>query len=220
MLCDQILKEQFKHDNFFENNEKIIIIDNYNIINIKEQEIQFFYENFKDVGCKNIDIYFQVQAINVDNDKIIELSNEFGVTFNDMLSLISFLKIRSNCQLENEIVNKKKSLKHAIDFIEEMKKINIDVTLRPYLLRNNEKYFHGRYWISKNSNNEGIGYIIDGSLNTIEKAHVLGQLMDNQNYNLIVTFFNETISRGLQQYNPLDLETLNKYYYLINRLCR
>lgn len=218
MLCDQILKEQFKHDNFFKNNEKIIIIDNYNIIDIKEQEMQFFYENFKDVGCRNIDIYFQVRAVNVNNDEIVELSNKFGVTFNNLLSLISFLKIRSNYQLKRVIVNKKKSLKHAIDFIEEMKKINIDVTLRPYLLENNEKYFHGRYWISKNSNNEGIGYIIDGSLNTVERAHVIGQLMDDQNYNLIVTFFNETISQGLQQYNPLDLETLNKYYYLINKI--
>ena len=76
--------------------------------------------------------------------------------------------------------NLEPSYRKKLRFIEEFQKREINCTYVVYPKFNVRPPFHGRYWLSLTG-----GFIVDGSLNTVENRAVLVQVMDYENFELI-----------------------------------
>lgn len=81
--------------------------------------------------------------------------------------------------------NLEPSYRKKLRFIEEFQKRGINCTYVVYPKFNVRPPFHGRYWLSLTG-----GFIVDGSLNTVENRAVLVQVMDDENFELIRTMTN------------------------------
>ena len=60
MLIETRLKDNFENDNFFQHSDTLYIIDDYNIMGMKKEALEFYSKNFYKVGCGTIHIYFQI----------------------------------------------------------------------------------------------------------------------------------------------------------------
>ncbi len=75
------LKTNLIRDHFFENSRTLNIIDDYNIVDIKDDAIEFYTESFKDTGVRDINIYFQVKSV---KPQRIEEINDLASKINDL----------------------------------------------------------------------------------------------------------------------------------------
>lgn len=219
MFTGTTLREHFVSDEFFAYSGTLNIIDNYNIFGIKSDAINFYVDNFNEVGCHTILIYFQVDF---DSDKdyvdcIYDLADRCGWsnydTFHTLYSLLQTgfkFNVDRNYNPNNEKDKKKLwesfliSLKHkkykvdgAISFIKKMRQIGIQVYLIPFSDTGIKPPFHGRYWLAKSNDNFGKGYIVDASLNTYGKGRIFAQLMDRENFSLVSDFFDNLIVKNI-----------------------
>lgn len=240
MFTGTTLKEHFVLDNFFLHSSTLFIIDDYNIFGIKSDAINFYVDNFNEVGCHTIFIYFQVDF---DSDKdyvdcIYDLADRCGWsnydTFHTLYSLLQTgfkFNIDKNYNPNNEEDKKKlwksflesiKSKKYKVDgairFIKRMSQIGIRVYLIPFSDTGIKPPFHGRYWLAKSNNNVGKGYIVDASLNTYGKGKIFAQLMDDENFSLVSGFFDNLIVKNSLKDACIDLETLSRFKDSLGRL--
>lgn len=240
MFTGTILKDHFISDNFFLHSGTLVIIDNYNIFGIKSDAINFYVDNFRDVGCHTILIYFQVDF---DGDKeyvdfIYDLADKCGCSnHNTFHSLYSLLQTgfkfnidrnynpnseKNNDRLWNSflksIKNKKYKVDGAISFVKKMQQIGIQVYLIPFSDTGIKPPFHGRYWLAKSNDNLGKGYIVDASLNTYGKGKMFAQLMDDENFALVSEFFDDLIIKKALKDVRIDLDILSRFKSNLNRL--
>ena len=208
MLEKDTLKEHFKLDDFFSNSNTLLIIDNYNVFGIDSDAINFYVNNFQNVGCSKIEIYFQVNFVKDKNyeDLINNLADKCGFDYNTFHSIYSLLRTKLYYNKQNG-PNKEKlfinSFKKSIykivrakSFVSRMKEIGIEVVLIPFSEAKINPPFHGRYWLIRSDNKNGKGYIIDASLNTYGKGKVFAQLMDNENFERISELFDDLIVKS------------------------
>lgn len=159
------LRSNLIHDHFFgEHNNKLTIIDDYNIVDIKDGAVDFYIESFEEVGVTNIDIYFQVKKISEERkQEINNLAHMYGLDSNKLLCYCVFVRegFPEWGSIEKLVFNQKFSEKvdKALYFINRMAGIGITVTLQPYSSLNFKPPFHGRYWLTDEK-----GYIVDGSM--------------------------------------------------------
>ena len=203
-----ILKDHFESDDFFSNSSTLFIIDNYNVFGIDNDAINFYVNNFRDSGCRKIEIYFQVNFEKDKNheDLINNLADKCDFDYNTFHSIYSLLRIKFHYSKQND-PNKEKlfmnSFKKSIykvvrakSFVRRMKEIGIEVVLIPFSEAKINPPFHGRYWLIRPDNKNGKGYIVDASLNTYGKGKVFAQLMDNENFERISELFDDLIVKS------------------------
>ena len=58
MFTNNELQKHLKEDGFFENNSELIMIDDYNCLNISDEAIDFFVNSFENTGVRIVKIYF------------------------------------------------------------------------------------------------------------------------------------------------------------------
>lgn len=218
MFTGTTLREHFVSDEFFAHSDTLVIIDDYNIFGIKSDAINFYFDNFNEVGCYTILIYFQVDF---DGDKyyvdfIYKLADICRFNHNTFHALYSLLQtgFKFNVDRKNKpnsekdkkklwesflisIKSKKYKVDGAISFIKKMRQIGIQVYLIPFSDTGIKPPFHGRYWLAKSNDNVGKGYIVDASLNTYGKGKIFAQLMDDENFSLVNEFFDDLIVKNV-----------------------
>ena len=208
------LNNNFRNDHFFDTTQTLNIIDDYNILDIKDDAIAFYVKSFNGLGVKNINIYFQVKFVTQQRRNEIEeiCSEHEGINQNKLLAFCLFIKkgLYPNRKRIKEIVFTNANLKkvnRALVFIKEMKSVGITITLYPYYSFNINPSFHGRYWITEEK-----GYIVDGSLQTYSTGMIFAQLMDDVNFKIIKEqIFDEQIKNNARVFESLsrdDIETL------------
>lgn len=212
------LRSNLIHDHFFgEHNNKLTIIDDYNIVDIKDDAVDFYIESFEGVGVTNIKIYFQVKAISEERrQEINNLAHKYGLDSNKLLCYCVFVKkglYPKRFPIEELVFSQKPSEKvdKALNFINSMKEIGITVTLQPYSSLNFKPPFHGRYWLTDEK-----GYIVDGSMQTYGSGLIFAQLMDAENFNRIRQLFNTHISNNANAFERLTYEDLHDIRYRFN----
>lgn len=218
------LRSNLIHDQFFgEHNITLTIIDDYNIIDIKDGAVDFYIESFEGVGVTNIDIYFQVKEISEERgQEINNLAHTYGLDSNKLLCYCVFVKkglYPKRDPIEKLVFSQKSSEKvdKALYFINRMKEIGITVTLHPYSSLNFNPPFHGRYWLTDEK-----GYIVDASMQTYGSGLIFAQLMDAENFDIIKRqLFDIHIKNKANEFEPLtkkDLEDIRNrvhhYHYL------
>lgn len=218
------LRSNLIHDQFFgEHNKTLTIIDDYNIIDIKDGAVDFYIESFEGVGVTNIDIYFQVKEISEERgQEINNLAHTYGLDSNKLLCYCVFVKkglYPKRDPIEKLVFSQKSSEKvdKALYFINRMKEIGITVTLHPYSSLNFNPPFHGRYWLTDEK-----GYIVDASMQTYGSGLIFAQLMDAENFDIIKRqLFDIHIKNKANEFEPLtkkDLEDIRNrvhhYHYL------
>lgn len=240
MLIETRLKDNFKKDNFFQHSKTLYIIDDYNIMGMKEEALNFYSDNFDKVGCNTIHIYFQVDfEKDVMFDYLInDLANACGINqevFHSIYTVLhtNFYFIFNRKENEDNIekdLNKKfilnlktnlRKLNNAIKFIENMNRLGIDVDLIPFSDSKIEPPpFHGRYWLSiSDDKKDGNGYIVDASLNTFGKGRIFAQLMDKENFDLLKDFFYEAIETSKLNVR-IGIEDLKSFKYNLQRILK
>ncbi len=214
------LKNNLIRDHFFEYCQTLNIIDDYNIVDIKDDAISFYYESFKDTGVREVNIYFQVKnVIPQRREEINDLVNKINnfqyknnkklINVNKLLAFCVLLKkgmYPSSLSVEELVFNKanKRKVDRALKFIKTMDDIRIRVTLHPYNSLNFHPPFHGRYWFTDNK-----GYIVDASLQTYSTGMIFAQLMDEVNFRIIKErLFDKDILRNSNDFEPLTYHDL------------
>ena len=206
------LRENIINDGFFDSNQNVLdIIDDYNIIDISDDAIDFYVESFRGVGLRHINIYFQIKPLSHDRcTQIEELSRRYGVESNTLKSFIVFVqktlypKEKSLTDLLVTNSNYQK-LQKAFRFINALQSIGITVELHPYNSLHFNPPFHGRYWLTERG-----GYIVDASLQTFGHGLIFAQLMDDENYRIIKEeLFDQHIVVACEEFLPLTFELLN-----------
>lgn len=211
------LRSNLIHDHFFgEHNNKLTIIDDYNIVDIKDGAVDFYIESFEGVGVTNIKIYFQVKAISKERrQEINNLAHTYGLDSNKLLGYCVFVKkgFSQRGSIKELVFSQKSSEKvdKALYFINRMAEIGITVTLQPYSSLNFKPPFHGRYWLTDEK-----GYIVDGSMQTYGSGLIFAQLMDAENFDRIRQLFNTHISNNANAFKPLTKEDLYDIRYRIH----
>lgn len=221
-------KETFKYNlirDFSDcENVTLNILDNYNVKNLKEDIIDFYKYAFEDTNINKLIFYFSTKYYdNLTGQVISDISNEINVDFNNLVAFFSMIFDSLNYSNKHiyfhetlvkaytiKYVETLNSINSFINFISKFNEIGIEVSFKPYK-KLNKLYLHGRYWIS-NSPNCRKGYLIDGSLNTLPNGLVTGQLMNEENYNIISKYFNDKIISRSYQYDEFridDLRTIN-----------
>lgn len=212
------LRSNLIHDHFFgEHNNKLTIIDDYNIVDIKDGAVDFYIESFEGVGVTNIKIYFQVKAISEERrQEINNLAHTYELDSNKLLCYCVFVKEgfpKRGRPIKELVFSQKASEKvdKALYFINRMAEIGITVTLQPYSSLNFKPPFHGRYWLTDEK-----GYIVDGSMQTYGSGLIFAQLMDEENFDRIRQLFNTHISNNANEFNPLTYDDLHDIRYRIH----
>lgn len=210
------LKDHLRQDEFFVNNDTLTIIDDYNIVDIKDDAISFYKDSFRYTGVRNIRIYFQIKPVKDKRmEEIRDLAHSLGINDNKFLTFCVFLikGFYPKHDYIQQIVFKKKNkykLNKAIDFIYTMDSIGITVTLHPYSSLDFDPPFHGRYWLTDNK-----GYIVDGSLQTYPTGRVFAQLMDDENFEIIKhLLFDRCILHNANDFDKLTLDDLRNFKHL------
>ena len=57
------LRENLINDGFFDDTDILNIVDDYNIVDIEDDAIDFYLRTFNDINLRTINIYFQVKEI-------------------------------------------------------------------------------------------------------------------------------------------------------------
>lgn len=212
------LRSNLIHDHFFgEHNNKLTIIDDYNIVDIKDSAVDFYIESFEGVGVTNIKIYFQVKAISEERrQEINNLAHTYELDSNKLLCYCVFVKKgfpKRGRPIKELVFSQKSSEKvdKALYFINRMAEIGITVTLQPYSSLNFKPPFHGRYWLTDEK-----GYIVDGSMQTYGSGLIFAQLMDEENFDRIRQLFNTHISNNANEFNLLTYDDLHDIRYRIH----
>jgi len=217
------LKENLIKYNFFDNYEKKLnIIDDYHTKDIKSGAVNFYEDNFDGIGLEKITIYFQIKAISSQKKtELTILSQSLGVDETDLASFLVFLFTSLNSQQSlsdrlkdmyrqrfdrytgKHYIKAETLITATLNFVKVMREKGISVEYQPYSSLSFKPPFHGRYWI--NSKN---GLIVDGSLNTVSNGLVFGQVMDEENYTVIRTLFEENIIPNSNGFVALTEEKL------------
>lgn len=213
------LKSNLIHDQFFgEHNNTLTIIDDYNIVDIKDGAVNFYIESFKGVGVTNINIYFQVKEISEKRRQDINnLAHTYGLDSNKLLCYCVFVKkglYPKPVPIEKLVFSQKPSEKvdKALNFINSMAKIGITVTLHPYSSLNFNPPFHGRYWLTDEK-----GYIVDASMQTYDSGLIFAQLMDAENFDIIKRqLFDTHILNNANAFEPLTYQDLYDIRYRVH----
>ena len=240
MLVETRLNDNFEKYNFFQYSKTLYIIDDYNIMGMKEEALNFYSESFDKVGCHTIHIYFQVDS---DKDVIFDymindLANACGINQEVFHSIYTVLhtnfhfnfnskdnQVNSKEAFENAFISTLKKclwkLNSAIKFIENMNILGIYVDLIPFSDSKIEPPpFHGRYWLSiSDDKKDGNGYIVDASLNTFGKGRIFAQLMDKENFDLLKDFFYEAIETSKLNVR-IGIEDLKSFKYNLQRILK
>lgn len=205
------LRSNLIHDQFFgEHNNTLTIIDDYNIVDIKDGAVNFYIESFEGVGVTNIDIYFQVKKISKKRrQEINNLAHTYGLDSNKLLCYCVFVrKGFPKWGSIKELVFSQRPLEEvdkALYFINRMKEIGITVTLHPYSSLNFNPPFHGRYWLTDEK-----GYIVDASMQTYGSGLIFAQLMDAENFYIIKReLFDTRIKNNANEFEPLTKQDLD-----------
>lgn len=212
------LRSNLIHDQFFgEHNNTLTIIDDYNIVDIKDGAVNFYIESFEGVGVTNIDIYFQVKKISKKRrQEINNLAHTYGLDSNKLLCYCVFVKkglYPKQVPIKELVFSQKSSEKvdKALNFINSMAEIGITVTLQPYSSLNFKPPFHGRYWLTDEK-----GYIVDGSMQTYGSGLIFAQLMDVENFDRIRQLFNTHIKNNANAFERLTYDDLHDIRYRIH----
>ena len=240
MLIETRLKDNFKKDNFFQHSKTLYIIDDYNIMGMKKEALDFYSDNFDKVGCNTIHIYFQVDfEKDVMFDYLInDLANACDINQEVFHSIYTVLhtnfyfnfnskdnQVNSKEAFENAFISTLKKclwkLNSAIKFIENMNILGIYVDLIPFSDSKIEPPpFHGRYWLSiSDDKKDGNGYIVDASLNTFGKGRIFAQLMDKENFDLLRDFFYKAIETSKLNVR-IGIEDLKRFKYNLQRILK
>lgn len=205
------LRSNLIHDQFFgEHNNTLTIIDDYNIVDIKDGAVNFYIESFEGVGVTNIDIYFQVKKISKKRrQEINNLAHTYGLDSNKLLCYCVFVrKGFPKWGSIKELVFSQKPLEEvdkALYFINSIARIGITVTLHPYSSLNFNPPFHGRYWLTDEK-----GYIVDASMQTYGSGLIFAQLMDAENFDIIKRqLFDIHIKNNANEFEPLTKQDLD-----------
>lgn len=198
-------------DDFFKDSDELHIIDNYNILKHDDDDeaINFYTSELKDTGCHKIIFYTEakeiseLQNINSINNIPRNTLYLFKKLYGDYSNKDKFLQDMHNRQF-NKIKGK---LNKPIKFMEEMKKIGIDVYFQLYKLQEGDLKFHGRYWLNRFEHGFK-AYMIDASMNTYPGSIVLGQLMDDDNKDIIKGFIDQEIIPGCEGFDRVGLNEL------------
>lgn len=218
MFTNNELQKHLIEDGFFENNSELIMIDDYNCLNISDEAIDFFVNSFENTGVQIIKIYYQVKLpgrpMNLENYKrVIEAyANKCHIDknlFEGFLHLINKDNKTNISNLFNNIAKQWDKIYNYINqykkFYERMENIGVFVKFYPYKSLSLEPPFHGRYWLTPN----GKGYIVDGSLSTYGRGRIFAQRMDEENYSLIYDLY-----RGKIIQNIIIQDGINKVHFL------
>lgn len=219
-----ILHEHLISDGFFDGSEHdLSIIDNYHTKDIREDAVDYYVGEFKDVGLHNLTVYFLYKGTyDKYEDELFELTKRIqgNITSDELKVFLTFFtktprKGESlNQMLQSYYSNEysrgsyrnraEKEINATLYFITRMKaECGIEVTYQAYDSINMRPPFHGRYWINSNC-----GYIVDGSLNTFSSARIFAQKMDEENYSIIKEMFNHKIRPACQKHQPIDGQRL------------
>ena len=218
MFTNNELQKHLIEDGFFENNSELIMIDDYNCLNISDEAIDLFVNSFENTGVEIIKIYYQVKLpgrpMNLENYKrVIEAyANKCHIDknlFEGFLHLINKDNKTNISNLFNNIAKQWDKIYNYINqykkFYERMENIGVFVKFYPYKSLSLEPPFHGRYWLTPN----GKGYIVDGSLSTYGRGRIFAQRMDEENYSLIYDLY-----RGKIIQNIIIQDGINKVHFL------
>lgn len=218
MFTNNELQKHLIEDGFFENNSELIMIDDYNCLNISDEAIDFFVNSFENTGVEIIKIYYQVKLpgrpMNLENYKrVIEAyANKCHIDknlFEGFLHLINKDNKTNISNLFNNIAKQWDKIYNYINqykkFYERMENIGVFVKFYPYKSLSLEPPFHGIYWLTPN----GKGYIVDGSLSTYGRGRIFAQRMDEENYSLIYDLY-----RGKIIQNIIIQDGINKVHFL------
>lgn len=227
MFTNNELQKHLIEDGFFENNSELIMIDDYNCLNISDEAIDFFVNSFENTGVEIIKIYYQVKLPGRPKDlenykRVIEAyANKCHINknlFEGFLHLINkdnktnisnlFNKIANNWDKINNYINQYKK------FYERMENIGISVKFYPYKSLSLKPPFHGRYWLTP----KGAGYIVDGSLSTYGKGRIFAQRMDEENYSIVYGLYQDEILDNTIMQNGVNkeqfIDTANRVSFL------
>lgn len=206
--------------------DKILhIIDNYHVKNISGKALQFYVNAFSNTGIRKIIFYYEVNLNKKDLELINDLSRDFNLPHDMLLSFITIFHSKSNRskklfdKLESLSKSNKtilKELDSIINFFEKLHNIGIEVKLQPYKTFPTN-YIHGRYWINLDSNIHK-GYIVDGSLNTYPNGLIIAQVMDNENYQIVSDVLHEIISNRKSDFVELEINDLTWMYEEIQKI--
>ena len=231
------LQEHLKTDEFFKHLESgetyntiLYIIDDHHFNNSEDPKTREFYvKAFAESGVREITIFLQARNYRLEiMDQVRDYCRSAKIPENEYIAFQTLVDIPLTKRIINEETGRyetkasagrwgldylKKMVKNsliAIDFINQMWMQNgIDVKYQYYDNLHFRPPFHGRYWITP----EGKGYIVDGSLNTIEKDLVFVQKMDDENYDRVKYLFDTHIAPDpdnwdRRQYPAMDDKTI------------
>lgn len=214
-ILNENLKEDFKHLD----DGTLYIIDSYNIKDLSDEIINFYIDAFKNTNIRRIEFYYEAKEISLmPINKIRTLSNELNIDFDLLCSFLGYLFNSFNIKekdFDSKIRGKYKRkgnpydpLKNAIKLIRGLiSKDNIEVVFKAYVMPKDDYHIHGRYWVGYEKHNL-LGYIVDGSLNTVENNVVLAQLMNDINCNIIANIFENKIQKSSKKFKQLNLENI------------
>lgn len=218
MFANNELKNHLIGDGFFENNSELIMIDDYNCLNISDEAIDFFVNSFENTGVRIIKIYYQVKLprrpMDLDNYKraIEEYANNRHIDKNLFEGFLHLINKDSKINISNLLntiakpCNKFYNYINQYDkFYERMENIGVSVKFYPYKSLSLEPPFHGRYWLTPN----GKGYIVDGSLSTYGRGRIFAQIMDEENYSIIYDLYRDEVTK-----NTIIQDGINKEQFL------
>ena len=211
------LRENLINDGFFDDSDILNIVDDYNIVDIEDDAIDFYFKTFNDINLRTINIYFQVKEISEQRKiEIEDLARYYEMDGVLLLALCVFLMkglYPPHTPVRDLLLKQSNyhKLVKAIRFVERLRDIGIDVVIHPYSSLNFKPPFHGRYWFT-----EDRGYIVDASLNTYGRGLIFAQRMDDVNFHIIK---DELIERYVipnsRSYIPLNYENL---LFLMDRI--
>lgn len=234
-----ILTQHIRNDHIVGNDGVLNIIDDYHAKAMDDSQIEFFTTAFKALnnpefivdGMKYINtvkIFYQIKVNNPNVRrywrKLRRLSQEMNVEFYQLLAFVhlcttqnisSFLRggIDNPENLRDLFIEKGKEVsgclvRGVIGFGESLNEAGINVNYVAYSSSELMPPFHGRYWLGNQN-----GYIVDGSLNTYGKGKIFVQLMDEENYEMINSFFKGNITN-----NVLCTLSTTKIANLLNKI--
>lgn len=239
-----ILTQHIRNDHIVGNDGVLNIIDDYHAKTMDDSQIEFFTNAFKALNnpefivdgkkyINTVKIFYQIKisdpSVRSYYGKLCRLSQEMNI---ESRQLPAFIHLCTTKRVQNFLRDKRikeidsprklrdlfavkseevlKCLRGVIDFGQSLSTAGINVEYKAYSSSELMPPFHGRYWLGNKS-----GYIVDGSLNTYGKGKIFVQLMDEENYEMINSFFKRNITNNvLCTLSTTEItELLNKIFH-------
>jgi hypothetical protein len=165
--------------------DTLYIIDDYNIdYNMSDNTLDEFVNAISNVDrIKNVYIFIQKKSNKLTNE-------DFLFNYNPRYS-----------------ANLESSYRKKLRFIKKFQNKQITCAYVIYPKFNVRPPFHGRYWLSRTG-----GFIVDGSLNTVESRAVLVQVMDDENFNIVSNMANRIFDFNNDNIESFDAQRIEEAF--------